>query len=108
MKKVFKIGVKYCGGCNPHIDRGLLVEKVRERLDEQPVVFTGFQEEDLDLLFLVSGCGTGCVEEFRKEENPNRLGVSGRLFRFRRFDNLEDLAGILAREIKTELAQEEK
>ena len=56
-----RVALKFCGGCNPQIERGLLAKRIREGL---PV--SDFQwvsgEEDPDLLILINGCATACAD----------------------------------------------
>jgi hypothetical protein len=54
------LAIKFCGGCNPIIDRGQLARSIREHL-------TGLvrwvpPEEEVDLLLIISGCLTACVD----------------------------------------------
>ena len=55
-----RVAIKFCGGCNPIIDRGKLARSIREHL-------TGLvrwvpPEEEVDLLLIISGCLTACVD----------------------------------------------
>jgi len=61
--RVLHIRLKYCGGCNPEIDRGAIVKRLerligREDLDIQ---FTPTVEK-ADLLILINGCPHACIE----------------------------------------------
>ena len=55
-----RVAIKFCGGCNPIIDRGQLARSIRENL-------TGLvrwvpTEEEMDLLLIISGCLSACVD----------------------------------------------
>ncbi len=56
--------MKYCGGCNPEIDRGRLVKHVQalSRGEGDAVAFVGHAAEG-DLLLQVNGCPRACLEE---------------------------------------------
>ncbi len=56
-----KIGVIYCGGCNPAYDRVGMMSQVRSRLGTFSFV-SGRDEKDPDLLLYVNGCQRACVE----------------------------------------------
>jgi len=56
-----RIGVKYCGGCNPSYDRVALVKRMEKTLVKK-AEFISFQEENVDLVLVVCGCETGCVD----------------------------------------------
>ena len=68
-----KIAVKYCGGCNPAIDRANLVGKlallVAEAHPEWKLV--ALNDGDYDALILINGCPVGCVQkQFLDEKRP--------------------------------------
>ena len=56
-----RVGIKYCGGCNPRYDRSALVAQLKKALpqvDFQPVC----PGESYDLLLVVSGCHVECAD----------------------------------------------
>lgn len=55
-----RIGIKYCGGCNPYYDRVGVVEEIKERLGER-FLFLRHDEKDLAGLIAVSGCSRACA-----------------------------------------------
>jgi hypothetical protein len=55
------IGIKYCGGCNPHIDRTKLVQKISELLPEYR--FTTERSAQWEIGIMVCGCQTACVDK---------------------------------------------
>jgi hypothetical protein len=55
-----RIGIKYCGGCNPHYDRVDMVQKVRSLLRNR-FLFLRHDQDNLDRLILVSGCPRACA-----------------------------------------------
>ena len=64
-----KIGIKYCGGCNPEYDRVALVKYIEERLQKK-AVFLSPEFEGLDLILAVQGCGTACADLTRFKGRP--------------------------------------
>ncbi|MBW2200865.1 MAG: hypothetical protein JRF71_08510 [Deltaproteobacteria bacterium] len=56
-----KIGIKYCGGCNPEYDRVALVKYIEKRLQNK-ADFLSPESEDLDLILAIQGCGTTCAD----------------------------------------------
>jgi hypothetical protein len=58
MKK--RVGIKYCGGCNPTYERVEMIEKVRFRLGDQ-FFFRPIGDEEVEALLLVSGCPRACA-----------------------------------------------
>jgi len=59
------IGLRYCGGCNPQIDRSRIVNDLRENLNamglEVDLVPEG--EKPVDVILLVNGCRHACREK---------------------------------------------
>jgi len=66
---MFKVGVRYCGGCNPRYERDRLVEYIKEKLKQ--VDFQIAKEGVIyDALLVVSGCTSMCVsfEQFQSKK----------------------------------------
>jgi hypothetical protein len=59
--KQLKIGVKYCGGCNPNYDRVALVSAIEARLSGK-ASFVGTDGEGISLILAVEGCSTACAD----------------------------------------------
>lgn len=56
-----RIGVKYCGGCNPRYDRVALVERIRRERQED--TFEGaIPGVCYDQLLVVCGCSAQCAD----------------------------------------------
>lgn len=70
------VEVKFCGGCNPEIDRGRLVREVKALIGDA-VNLNSF--ESPDLLLLVNGCAHACLdEEVTVMDRPEpRVSVQG-------------------------------
>ena len=68
--RALHIRLKYCGGCNPEIDRGAVVKRLERLINKEGigVQFTTTGEK-VDLLLLVNGCPHACIEE----ENLNSV-----------------------------------
>jgi len=60
------VGIRYCGGCNPQIDRSEVVEGLKARLRKMglsKVEFTIDKEKPIHILLLINGCTHACREE---------------------------------------------
>jgi len=53
-----KIGLKYCGNCNPVIDYSLITQ-LKEKLKDYQ--FSHWEDPDLDRLLVISGCPRNCA-----------------------------------------------
>ena len=56
-----KIGLKYCGGCNPQYDRLQAAESIKKHLKGK-VEFVSYEDPDAEGILVVVGCPTACVD----------------------------------------------
>jgi len=82
--EMLKIGIKYCGGCNPGYERVEMVERVQFQFKDR-FSFLRHDEPEIDGLILMSGCQTGCAEDL----NSTRIH-SCSVTRENDFENLID------------------
>lgn len=63
-----QIGVKFCGGCNPQINRLAVIEDLRSILPEGCQLVTNLQRGSWETALLICGCPTACADrpEIRK------------------------------------------
>jgi len=61
MDETVKVGLKYCGGCNPEYDRVSLVRHIEESLQGK-VEFVKPESESVRLILAVEGCSTACAD----------------------------------------------
>ncbi len=59
--KRLRLGLKYCGGCNPEYDRVALVEDLANRLGSK-IEFVSPHSRDVDFILAVEGCATACAD----------------------------------------------
>jgi hypothetical protein len=69
---MLKVGIKYCGGCNPYYDRVALVKRIESRLQGK-VEFVSAANDDVDLVLAVAGCNTACADLSSFDENKIRI-----------------------------------
>ena len=74
MKK--RIGVKYCGGCNPTYERVEIIEKVKFRLGDQ-FFFCQVGNEEGEALVLVSGCPRACAGQELNQGKYTCYSITG-------------------------------
>jgi hypothetical protein len=74
------IGVRYCGGCNPQIDRSRIVMELRESLQKMglKVDLTAEKERPVDKLLFVNGCRHACLEAKQGESDRGHPVISVR------------------------------
>ena len=61
-----RLAIKFCGGCNPHLERGELAHKVRQGVSPSQWVS---REEESDLVLIINGCPTACAERAEIQKN---------------------------------------
>ncbi len=57
---MMKIGIKYCGGCNPRFDRVGLVAQLKEAFPGWEFLSAGAPEE-FDFIAVICGCTSRCA-----------------------------------------------
>lgn len=55
-----KIGIKYCGGCNPRYDRTNVIEQLKKDLPGSDA-FLAEPFADMDYVVVVCGCKSACA-----------------------------------------------
>lgn len=56
-----KIGIKYCGGCNPNYNRVAAMERIRSCLGPE-VEFVRYDCKDAICILIIKGCDTECID----------------------------------------------
>lgn len=67
-----KARLKYCGGCRPDYDRTAAMKDIIEELGEGFEV-TGADDEEPDLIVVVTGCKTACADPRALPGKPLRF-----------------------------------
>lgn len=77
MTRPLRVGVKYCGNCNPLIDgKNLLKEIKREASDSKlDIEFLSWHEQNFDVLLVISSCPVDCAS--RPEYISEELIIAG-------------------------------
>ena len=77
------IGLRYCGGCNPQIDRSKVIRKLEEGLKKigLKVDFCTDKEIATDIILLINGCIHACLEEeyLREGDSPQFISIKGEM-----------------------------
>jgi hypothetical protein len=61
------ISIKFCGGCNPKIDRGRIAGTVQEILSIMGHSIA-YNRLNVDLVIYISGCTVNCAEQYNRTE----------------------------------------
>ncbi|MBB6217460.1 4-hydroxybutyrate CoA-transferase [Anaerosolibacter carboniphilus] len=70
-----KIGIKYCGGCNPRFDRLQFIGRLKNNMEED-VGFEKAEEECIyDFLLIVGGCTQCCAEHGRLKSRHGKAYI---------------------------------
>ncbi len=65
-----KIGIRYCGGCNPYYERVEMIQWVQSAVEDR-FIFLRHDRQDLEGLIAVSGCLRGCAtKDLKLREVP--------------------------------------
>lgn len=72
--ETLRVGIKYCGNCNPRIDGPALVRALRGSMPDTE--FLSFKDPDQDVLLVVSACASDCAT--RLQPFGPEVSVAGR------------------------------
>lgn len=67
-----RIGLKYCGGCNPSYDRVEYVRAIQEAAGDR-IAWVSLDEGGFTTVMLVCGCDKQCVEMAEYEVSGCRI-----------------------------------
>ncbi|MEA1962506.1 MAG: hypothetical protein U9N81_14785 [Bacillota bacterium] len=70
-----KLLIKYCGGCNPSINRKKVVDEVIVKLKQS--IDVEIVKENADVGFIVGGCSVCCVNLDEVKDQARELVVLG-------------------------------
>lgn len=56
-----KIGLKYCGGCNPEYDRVAVKEQIEKSLKDK-ILFVSPESDDKEMILVIQGCKIACAD----------------------------------------------
>ena len=56
------IVIKYCGGCNPHINRAKLALEIEKLLPSEYSLTTNLFSNPWDIGIMICGCPTACAD----------------------------------------------
>ncbi|MFP4667313.1 MAG: hypothetical protein ACOCY3_00925 [Desulfosalsimonas sp.] len=66
---MIKVKIRYCGGCNPEIDRSQTVAQLAQMLEGR-AEWTYNPEARADVILQVSGCAHACPDEENTTSGP--------------------------------------
>jgi len=64
-----RVSINFCGGCNPHIDRGKVARDVKELLTSAGYLIS-FNSYDVDFVIYLSGCTSNCAQKYSMCDIP--------------------------------------
>lgn len=70
-----RVGLKYCGGCDPAYDRVEYVRAIQEAGGDR-IQWVPFEAEDYSILVIVSGCDRECIQEEMSSQAGRQTVIS--------------------------------
>lgn len=70
-----KIGIRFCGGCNPRIGRVAVASNVKKELEALGYVISG-HDQDADFLIYLNGCSAACADRI-SDDHLKEVWVAG-------------------------------
>jgi len=65
-----QISIRFCGGCNPVIDRGRIAETVQNMLSAMGYTVY-YNRMDVDFVIYISGCSANCAQRYNPTDASN-------------------------------------
>jgi hypothetical protein len=76
---MLKLRITYCGGCNPEIDRGKVVERLYNLMRAEGLNYCPVPDyEAADVVLIVNGCAHACKEEELSTASFPFISVQGK------------------------------
>lgn len=63
-----KVGIKFCGGCNPRYERGNFAKKISEEFEGKIEFEYAKEDNKYDGLLIISGCTSNCADYSRYDK----------------------------------------
>jgi hypothetical protein len=80
---MYSIGLRYCGGCNPQIDRSAIIKNLKKKLEKRGIEIdlTTDKQTTVDIVLLINGCMHACLEEecLREVDSPQFISIKGEM-----------------------------
>jgi hypothetical protein len=71
-----RIGIKYCGGCNPRYDRTDLVTRLKKHIGEGHSIETAKQGIIYDIVVVLCGCTSACASHQNLEVKYEKICIT--------------------------------
>jgi hypothetical protein len=72
-----RFALKFCGGCNPTIERGTVAQRIQEGLSSGVCWVSA--EEERDFILIINGCPTACANTAEIRGNGPAIVISGEM-----------------------------
>jgi 4-hydroxybutyrate CoA-transferase len=71
-----KIGIKYCGGCNPTYDRTAVVTKLNTHIGKGHSIETALSGSFYDIVIILCGCTSACANHNNIETKHGKIYIT--------------------------------
>ena len=71
-----KIGIKYCGGCNPNYDRSSVVSSLEKSIAKSISIETAKQGIIYDVIIIICGCNSACASHDNLEAKYEKICIT--------------------------------
>ncbi|MCY6484323.1 hypothetical protein OW763_08130 [Clostridium aestuarii] len=71
-----KIGVKYCGGCNPRYDRKGIIFRFKKEFGDEYEIMSANENSVYDVVVVLYGCASCCAEHENLKSLYGKIQIS--------------------------------
>ena len=94
-----KVGVKYCGGCNPRIKRKEIITEITQNFTD--ICFQIFDsDQEYDCLISINGCHVGCGISDKLLDQEDVIYIRGKMVDDDRVYNQQELVQEITEKIE--------
>ena len=82
--------MKFCGGCNPQVDRKSIYSSVNKLLKQSNIEFVRVNDfKEANVVFLINGCAHACLEYDYSHLGDKFVSIQGDMFNYKTFDTTQ-------------------
>lgn len=74
---MLRVGLKYCGGCNPAYDRVEMIQQIQARCPDR-YLFLRYDEPEIDAMVFINGCHRACAIQDLPPSEISSYSVTGK------------------------------
>jgi len=88
---LLKVGVKYCGGCNPRYERKQFLNRLQKELEKECTFEIAKEDTLYDTILVLGGCNSCCADYSKLLYRNDALCVRDNSDYDKTFDSIKEM-----------------